>query len=70
MINFDAKFIATVDDMVMSSDKNTELLECIKRMDNESKESGISFYEAFYNLITILQSVDQETTQIKIIGRV
>jgi len=63
MIKFDAKFIATVDKVIMLAEKDEELLECIKCVDNESKELGMSFYEAFYNLMTILRSVEQETKE-------
>ena len=58
-MKFDAKFIATVDKLIMHADKDKELLEAIKWADNESRESGISFYEAFYNLIAILHSFEQ-----------
>lgn len=61
MIEFDAKFIAMVDELIMLADKDKELLESIRWIDNQSKESGISFYEAFYNLIEVLYSIHQET---------
>ena len=53
--------MATVDKLIMGAYKDKDLVETIKWADNESKESGISFYEAFYNLVAILNLIDQQS---------
>jgi hypothetical protein len=53
------EFSGVVDRVVMQADRNPELAETIRRIDAECQESGLSFYEVFYNLLAVLNSVEQ-----------
>lgn len=56
---FDEEFMTAVDKIVMQSDGNKDVFETIKKIDAESQKSGMSFYEVFYNLMTVLNSMEQ-----------
>ncbi len=62
IMQFDDMFITSVDNIVIHADDiDKELLESIKLVDNESRETGLSFYEVFYNLLTVLHVIRHES---------
>ncbi len=62
VIKFDDKFVIGIDNIVIHADDSyKEFSETIKLIDNESKETGLSFYEVFYNLLTVLHAIRHES---------